>query len=249
MLLAIDVGNTDTVLGLFKNSFLRATYRIPTKKLFPYLLSHHTKFRECHHVIVSSVVPVVDKRLKRYFQKNLGIKNPLFVSHQMKLPIKLTVDNPGEVGADRIVNDSYAYDRYRSDVLVIDFGTATTMDYINAKGQYRGGVIIPGIKTSMNALIEKAAKLKPFLFKRPKKILGRNTLSQLQSGAFIAHAAMIDGMIERIRKETYTYPKTIATGGLASSIAPLTKHLKVIDPYLTLKGLQLLHSFNVLRDK
>lgn len=244
MLLALDVGNTDTVLGLFCGSILIFEDRSSTQKIKSLILKHKFMAQKCEAAMISSVVPSVDRSIRDILRKKLKIKKVLFVSHKMKLPITLKVDKPSEVGADRIANNVAAYDQCKSDVLVIDFGTATTIDYIDVHGHYRGGMIIPGIKTAANALIEKAEKLNSFPFARPKKILGQNTITQLQSGVLMSHAAMIDRMVEKIQKEIRKKPKIIATGGLSSMILPLSEHLNTLDSHLTLKGLRLLYLLN-----
>ena len=247
MLLGLDVGNTDTVMGLFKGSILFFHKRIPSLNL-KYFLKKKTFLNHVDFAIVSSVVPSLDPLIRKMLH-SLKIKKVTFVTHRMSLPILLKVDRPGDVGADRIVNNSSAFVSYGGPLLVIDLGTATTIDYIDSKGAYRGGVIIPGLKISAHALFERAAKLRYVilsaegakdLFQLPPKILGVNTVSQMQSGIVQGYVAMVDGMIAKIQKEIKKKPKIIITGGLGFLISPHLSFKNTLDPFLTLRGLELL---------
>lgn len=245
MVLALDIGNTDTVIGFFTNSSLRGkaeaisfAKRVPTAKLRVFLSKKRKFIKYSHHIIISSVVPSLEKWLKQKFKK------AIFISHQLKLPISLNVDSPKEVGADRIANNSQAFVQHKKALLVIDFGTATTIDYINTKGAYVGGVIIPGFKISAEALFNRAQKLPSIKFKIPKKILGTNTVSQMQSGILRGYAEMINGLIKSIQKEVGHKPKIIITGGLGNLLSPLLTFPHHFDSFLTLKGLQILAQMN-----
>ena len=244
MILALDIGNTNTVLGLFRGSLLVFQARVSTSNLETFLSSRKWNLGICDGGIISSVVPQRDKAVKKILKNRHGLKQLIVVSHRLKLPIRLKVKKPSEVGADRIVNDSYAFLKYKGPLCVIDFGTATTIDYINRRGDYRGGVILPGLRISAEALFTKAAKLKDVPFIAPKKVLGKTTQAQLQSGLMGGHAAMVDCMIEKIWKEVGHKTKVVATGGLSPLLAPHLTHLHTIDPHLTLKGLELLYALN-----
>jgi len=245
MLLAIDVGNTDTVIGLFRGRFLVYEARCETSQLFPFIQKKKKAFKGIVSAIVSSVVPSIDPKLRKCLSKQLNIKRLLFVSHKIKLPIHFKIKRPSEVGADRIVNNSAAYLKYKRSLLIVDFGTATTIDYIDKKGAYCGGVIIPGFHTAAGALYDRAAKLKRRAYKIPKRILGTDTDEQLESGILWSHAAMIDRMIELIYKEVKHKPKVVVTGGLSSFIIPLSKYLQKEDAHLTLRGLQSIFNMNI----
>ena len=238
MLLVLDVGNTDTVVGLFKGSILFFHKRVSSQKLKNFL-KKKTFFNHVDLAIVSSVVPPLDPLIRKMLQK-LKIKKRIFVTHRLKLPISLKVDRPQEVGADRLVNNSGAFIKYGGPLLVIDLGTATTIDYIDVKGAYRGGVIIPGLKISAQALFERAAKLPPVALEFSPKILGTNTVSQMQSGIVQGYVAMLEGMITKIQREVKREPKIIITGGLGSLVARHLSFKNTFDPFLTLRGLELL---------
>lgn len=239
MLLGLDVGNTDTVMGLFKGSILFFHKRVASSKLKDFFLKKKTLFNHVDSAIVSSVVPHLDPLIRKMLRRR-KIKKIIFVSHRLKLPIRLHVDRPQEVGADRIVNNSSAFVKYGGPLLVIDLGTATTMDYIDQKGAYLGGVIIPGLKISAQALFERAAKLPSVPLEFPKKTLGTNTISQMQSGIVQGYVAMLEGMMSKIQKEIKRKPKIIITGGLGFLISPHLSFKNTLDPFLTLRGLELL---------
>ncbi len=238
VLLVLDVGNTDTVIGLFKGSVLFFHKRVPTQNLKNFL-NKKTFFNHVDSAIVSSVVPTLDSFIRKML-RSLKIKKIIFVTHHLKLPIRLKVDHPQEVGADRIVNNSGAFVSYGGPLLVIDLGTATTIDYMDAQGAYLGGVIIPGLKISAHALFERAAKLSPVPLEFPSRLLGKNTVSQMQSGVVLGYVAMLDGMIAKIQKEIKKKPKIIVTGGLGFLISPHLSFKNTFDPFLTLRGLELL---------
>ncbi|MBI3018551.1 MAG: type III pantothenate kinase [Deltaproteobacteria bacterium] len=243
VLLVLDVGNTDTVLGLFKGSILFFHKRVPSQKLKDFFLRKKIFFNHVDSAIVSSVVPAVDPLIRKMLQK-LKIKKRIFVTHRLKLPISLKVDRPGDVGADRLVNNSGAFVKYGGPLLVIDLGTATTIDYVDSKGAYRGGVIIPGLKISAQALFERASKLPSVPLEFSSKILGTNTVFQMQSGIVHGYIAMLEGMIRKIQKEIKKKPKIIMTGGLGSLVAPHVSFKNTLDPFLTLRGLKLLARLN-----
>lgn len=257
MLLVLDVGNTDSCAGIFRGKIPIFSVRVstPTLKTFFYRKNRWP----IESAIISSVVPGMDPKI-RIFLKKWGIKRVKFVSHQLKSLISLNVDRPSEVGADRIVNAVAAYSScsslssprkrgslHQKSFLVIDLGTATTIDYIDCRGAYRGGVIIPGLKISAEALFERAAKLFKVELKAPKRILGRNTISQLQSGTVLAYAFMLDATIQNIKKEVREKPKIVLTGGLGFLMTDLLSTPHHFEPNLTLKGLQILADYNGLQ--
>jgi len=246
MLLALDMGNTDTSVGIFRGKIPIFSTRVPTGAFETFFHRKNILKGSVESAIISSVVPAMNPTIRAFLKKH-GIKNVKFVSHKLRSPISLKVDRPSEVGADRIVNAVAAYQIFRKSLLVIDLGTATTIDYINHRGAYRGGVIIPGLKISAEALFERAAKLFRIKLKAPKKILGRNTVSQMQSGIVLACAAMLDAMVKKIQKEIGEKPKTVLTGGLGFLMKNLLSTPHHFDPNLTLKGLRVLAEYNGLK--
>jgi type III pantothenate kinase len=263
MLLAIDVGNTNTVLGLYNadSPELVADWRITTHRnqtsdeygvLFLNLFSmRQVDVTKITAIVVSSVVPPLDSTIKRLCERYFGLR-PMFVEPGIKTGMPLLVDNPAELGADRIVNGVAAFARYGGPIIVVDFGTATTFDVITARGEYIGGVIAPGLGISADALFSRAAKLARVDVKRPARTIGTNTIAHLQSGLFYGYIGLVDGILERMLAEVQsgqpsgsaTPPKVIATGGLAHMLANDSKFITTIDDMLTLDGLRLLYERN-----
>lgn len=263
MLLAIDVGNTNTVLGLYHSDSpdLAADWRITTHKnqtsdeygvLFLNLFAmRQIDVSKITAIVVSSVVPPLDSTIRRLCERYFHIR-PIFVEPGIKTGMPLLVDNPAELGADRIVNGVAAFARYGGPLIVVDFGTATTFDVITARGEYVGGVIAPGLGISADALFSRAAKLARVDIKRPARTIGTNTIAHLQSGLFYGYIGLVDGIIERMLTEIQSSqpngdaitPKVIATGGLAHMLATDSKYITVIDDMLTLDGLRLLYERN-----
>ncbi len=254
MLLAIDIGNTNIVLGVFNGKNLLYHWRINTEHhktsdeygiLINALLdSSKIDLKKIKSIIVSCVVPllltVFEEISKRYFNVR-----PLVVNHKTKTGIKICYNNPTEVGADRIVNATAAYNEFGGPVIIIDFGTATTFCVVSAKGEYLGGVIVPGIMISAEALFKRAAKLPPVELIKPKNIIGKDTVSSTQSGIIYGYAGLVDAIVERIKAEIrFKNPMIVATGGLSGLIAPETKSIKKIMPFLTLDGLRLIYERN-----
>jgi type III pantothenate kinase len=262
MLLAIDVGNSNTVLGLYNHDSpeLIADWRITTHKnqtadeygvLFMNLFAmRHIDVSKISAIVVSSVVPPLDTTLRRLCERYFGLR-PIFVEPGIKTGMPLLVDNPAELGADRIVNGVAAFARYGGPIIVVDFGTATTFDVISARGEYIGGVIAPGLGISADALFSRAAKLARVDIKRPARTIGTNTIAHLQSGLFYGYIGLVDGILERMLAEIEASqsngtpaPKVIATGGLAHMLHDDSKYITAIDDMLTLDGLRLLYERN-----
>ncbi|MDQ1692611.1 MAG: type pantothenate kinase [Acidobacteriaceae bacterium] len=263
MLLAIDVGNTNTVLGLYNTDApeLVADWRVTTHKnqtsdeygvLFLNLFGmRQIDVSQITAIVVSSVVPPLDSTIRRLCERYFGLR-PMFVEPGIKTGMPLLVDNPAELGADRIVNGVAAFARYGGPLIVVDFGTATTFDVITVRGEYIGGVIAPGLGISADALFSRAAKLARVDVKRPARVIGTNTIAHLQSGLFYGYIGLVDGILERILAELHAShpetgektPKVIATGGLAHMLHEDSKFITTIDHMLTLDGLRLLYERN-----
>ncbi len=253
MLLVIDVGNTNTVVGVFDGDKLVQSWRVRTVAnhtvdeygMLIYSLYKSSKIstRSIRDIIISCVVPPMLNILGPLCEKYFHVK-PLIVEPGIKTGMPIHYDNPKEVGADRIVNAVAAFEKYRTELIIVDFGTATTFDYVSAKGEYLGGCIAPGIVISSEALFEKASKLPRVEFKKPKTIIAKDTISSMQAGIMFGYAGLVDGIVERMKAEVKSNPKVIATGGLAVVIAPETKSIDVVDESLTLEGLRIIYLKN-----
>jgi type III pantothenate kinase len=257
MLLALDVGNTNTVLGLYdlggSKPMLAAHWRVTTHRtqtvdeygvLFVNLFTMHGKSSEqVTHIIISSVVPPVESTLRQVCKDYFHIE-PMFVEPGIKTGVPVLVDNPSELGADRLVNAVAAFDRYGGPCVIVDFGTATTFDVVSARGEYIGGAIAPGLGISADALFSRAARLGRIDIRRPAKVIGTNTVTHLQSGLYFGYIGLVDGILERIANELGAQPKVVATGGLARQIAADSRYIKEIDDMLTLDGLRILFERN-----
>jgi len=258
MLLAIDVGNTNTVLGLYKlegeKAELAANWRVTTHRsqtadeygvLFVNLFQMHgLSPDQVKHIIISSVVPPVDGTLRQVCDNYFHVA-PLFVEPGIKTGMPVLVDNPTELGADRLVNGIAAFERYGGPCIVVDFGTATTFDVISAKGEYLGGAISPGLGISADALFSRAARLSRVDIKRPSKAICTNTVTCLQSGLYFGYIGLVDGILERIVAELEQKPTIIlGTGGLAKQIAADSRFITETDDMLTLDGLLILFERN-----
>lgn len=258
MLLVIDVGNTNTVLGLYEGQklahhFRIATHRGGTSDEYGTLMAQLVERRGVDpkavtSSILASVVPNLNRAFTEACTRYFG-GPPVVVGPGVKTGMPILVDQPAEVGADRIVNAVAGWHAYRSALVIVDFGTATTFDAVTEKGEYVGGAIAPGVDISMDALFSRAAKLPRVELKRPPKVIGKNTVAALQAGILYGYAGLVDELILRTKEELAgphpTKPvKVIATGGLAGLFEGVCKHIEKIDEFLTLDGLRIIHDIN-----
>jgi type III pantothenate kinase len=253
MILVVDVGNTHTVIGLYQGKKLARHWRLLTEAertadeygvlLRSLFSASELNFSAVEGLTVSCVVPPMTNVMTELSQKYFRM-HPLIVGPGIKTGMPILYDNPREVGADRIVNAVAAYERFHDVTIVVDFGTATTFDYVTAAGEYLGGAIVPGVGISLDALFHKTAKLYRVELVKPPKAIGRNTVHAIQSGIFFGYTALVDGMIDRIQKENKVKARVIATGGFAKLIASESSSVEEIDEYLTLEGLRILYERN-----
>jgi type III pantothenate kinase len=266
MLLVLDVGNTNTVLGVFAKKAkddgtdspgykrIVANWRVATIAtqtvdeygvLFRNLFAmEKIEVSGIGGIVISSVVPPLDSTLRQVCERYFNTK-PLFIEPGVKTGMPVLYDNPAEVGADRIVNSVAAFEQFGGPCIVVDFGTATTFDCVSAKGEYQGGVICPGIGISADALFEKTARLPRVDIRKPARVVGTNTVGSLQSGLYYGYLGLVDGILERLLQEMGKEATVVATGGLAALIGTGSKYIRHVDDLLTLDGLRLIWERNI----
>ncbi|MCK6553654.1 type III pantothenate kinase [Candidatus Binatia bacterium] len=251
LFLAIDVGNTQTVLGVYDGARLSDHWRLQTDRdrtTDEYGVLVRELLRDVRGTIggiaVSCVVPPMARTVDDFCRAYLGTA-PLFVGPGVRTGMPILYDKPQEVGADRIVNAIAAYERTKTTTIIVDFGTATTFDYVSEKGEYVGGVIAPGLGIASEALFQRAAKLYPVELAKPKHVVGRNTVHAIQSGLVYGYVALVDGLVHRIQKENKVQARVIATGGFATLLAPESETIHEVDEFITLDGLRLIYERNL----
>ncbi len=250
MLLAIDVGNTHIVIGIFDNQELKIHWRLMSKitrtsdeswiLLNMLLRESKIQLTQIKGAIISSVVPDVTPAFNRMFAEYSHIK-PIIVDSDLKIGLKILYEDPRAVGADRIVNSVAGYQKFGGPIIIIDFGTATTFDIVTENYEYLGGIIVPGVETSASLLHRFAARLPQVEMKFPKELIGRNTEASIQSGLMFGTVELIDGLVNRIQTEFGKQMHKVATGGLANLIIPKSTTISLIEPFLTLEGLRIIY--------
>lgn len=250
LLLTMDIGNSNLVFGLWEEEALIGDWRIRTRRdltadelglaIGGMITQSGIRWADISSLIISSVVPPMRPALERFAARYLGFE-PLFVEpNQTFMPVKY--DQPRDVGADRVVGAIAAYNRFKTSLIVVDFGTATTFDCISAQGEFLGGAIAPGLRLSAEALFQKASRLpKIEMFQRPARVVATNTIDSMNSGLIFGYAGMVDGLVRRAKLEMGGRPKVVATGGLASLIAAESEQIEEVLPELALEGLRLIH--------
>jgi type III pantothenate kinase len=253
MLLAIDIGNTNIVYGLFEGASLRHQFRVESGRgrtsdeyavvLRQLLAMHEVSPGAIDAAVLASVVPSLTEPMTELVRQTFRLE-ALVVGPGVRTGMAILIENPREVGADRIANAVAGYERAKGGVIVVDFGTATNFDCVTPKGEYLGGVLAPGIQISADALFARAAKLPRVEIAKPPKVVGKNTVTAMQSGIVYGYVGLVDGIVERIQAELGFPATVIATGGLAGLIAPLSRTITVVDGVLTLQGLRILYERN-----
>jgi type III pantothenate kinase len=252
MLLAVDIGNTQTHLGAFEGEELVEHWRFQTRsgatgdelgeRIAGFFNLSEMNFGDIDAVVVSSVVPPLGSQFERMTERYLEAEC-LTIGPGLKTGMPIRIDNPLEVGADRLVNAIAAYDRFGEACVSVDFGTGINIDAVSADGEYLGGAIGPGLAPSLSALIERAARITRIDLEEPREAIGRSTRAAIHSGFIFGFAGLIDGIVSRIEEELPN-PKVLATGGYASTVVPFTETIDEVDEMLTLKGLRLIHERN-----
>ncbi|MGN6183399.1 MAG: type III pantothenate kinase [Thermoanaerobaculia bacterium] len=250
-ILVVDLGNTNIVLGVYRGDELLNSWRLATARertadeygILARQLVGDPKVLSLEGAIVASVVPPLNSAMTFMVQKYFGIE-PLFVEPGVKTGIAIHVDNPLEVGADRIVNCAAAHHAYGGPTVIVDFGTATTFDVVTENAEFIGGVIAPGLNISAEALFARAARLPRVDLRKPDHVIGTNTVVNMQSGIYFGYLGLVDGIIARITREVPPLKKVIATGGLASIFAEDSEHIDEVDAELTLRGLKIIYDRN-----
>jgi type III pantothenate kinase len=250
-LLVVDLGNTNLVLGIYRGAELINSWRLATARertadeygILARQLVGDAIHNNLEGAIVASVVPPLNSAMTFMIRKYFGIE-PLFVEPGVKTGVAIHVDNPAEVGADRIVNCAAAHERYGGPTVIVDFGTATTFDVVTANAEFIGGVIAPGLNISAEALFARAARLPRVDIRKPDHVIGTNTVVNMQSGIYFGYLGLVDGILARIRREVPDLKRVVATGGLATLFAEDSEHIDEVDPELTLKGLKIIYDRN-----
>jgi len=253
LLLVVDVGNTTTVFGVWDGETLVRSFRLstdPERTSDEYGAILATLFdragldlERVDGIAISSVVPPLQPTLSRLARESFDLR-PLFVEPGVRTGMPIRYDHPAEVGADRIVNSVAARDLYGAPVVVVDFGTATTFDVVNAAGEYAGGIIAPGLQISADALFAHASRLYQVDIQRPEHLVGRTTAGAMQSGIFYGYVGLVDGILERLKAEVAGIERVVATGGQAELIASGCRSIDLVEPLLTLIGLRRIHELN-----
>ena len=253
MLLAVDVGNTETTLGVFEGDELKADWHIATvisrtvdehaSLLLSLLDNKKIKASDISQVSMCSVVPPLTAVFEEVFRQYFSI-SPLVITAGVKTGVRICMDNPKEVGADRIVDAAAAHHLYGGPLIIVDLGTATTFDTVSAEGDYKGGAIAPGMAAAAESLFKKAAMLPQVELTRPDRTIGTNTIDAMKSGIVFGYVGLVEGVVARIQRELGQKTKVVATGGLAHLIARETKLIDEVNTDLTLVGLRLIHGLN-----